>query len=118
MDTMKLTETQAALIDAVQECVAAEKALAAANRARLDIERPHDYADIDALYSQALDRVGELADRLPTPARSLTDVALRAQVAYCFADKVGDAVAAADDVEASTARLIEAVHEFAGIQYS
>ena len=120
MDTSTLDDTRTALVAAVQDCVAAERALNAANRADLDIERPSEYADLEMRYSLAADRVRELADALPTPARSQTDVVLRARVAYALADKDRDGrIATSDDeAEESTRRLIEAVHDLAGISYS
>jgi hypothetical protein len=120
MDTMKLTETQAELVAAIRECVTAERALNAANRVGLDIERPNEYSELEARADVASDAIKQLADQLPTPARSKTDVILRAQVAYALAskDRNGRIEASDDEAEESARQLIEAVHEFAGISYS
>jgi hypothetical protein len=108
--TAALSGNQAALVAAVRECVAAQKATALG-----PVPCPEKEEAAIERYSRALDRVGELAQKLPTPARSITDVILRAQVAYAYA--ADDGLEPRDEVEKTAHRLIEAVHQFAGIRY-
>ena len=104
-----------ALLEAIDQCVAAERALEAA---------PDDQCEkVAARFNEALERVDELATKLPNPPRSEADIVLRAQVAFCHADKdVHGRLAAlwkdeVGDDELAAARLIEAVLQSAGISY-
>ena len=83
-----------------------------------------DYDAADARFTAASERMDELVDQLPTPSRSVTDVILRAQVAYLHSDKhkQGRLVGLspddeADDDQATAAKLIAAVLQFAGIDH-
>jgi hypothetical protein len=109
--TASLSEQQARLHEAIQECVAAEKALNAT-------DLPADqYEAADARFTDALRRVGKLSERLPSPTRSITDIILLAQAAYCTMEKGEDGIDVDDSVEAAAARLIEAVLRFAGVNF-
>jgi hypothetical protein len=116
-----LSEVQTQLREAIQEYVATEKVLDEANRARLDEKDPQQHRAIQVRFEVALDRVGELADQLPAPARSITDVVLLAGVVYCHDDKNDDGSLRNLDHdcpdERARARLVEAVLEYAGINY-
>jgi len=103
------------LLEAIGECVAAERAL--------DLAPDDQYEAADARFSAALKRVDEVAAQLPSPPRSNADIVLRAQVAFCHADKVHGQLAAlssdeAGDDEVTAARLIEAILRSAGISYT
>jgi hypothetical protein len=100
------------LTEAIRKYVSTEKSLAAD-------DLPKDqYDEAEARFTVAQHPVMELADTLPTPARSLTDVILRAQIAFCLARKRGRGIDASDPDEVAAARLIEAVHQFTDIRYS
>ena len=75
------------------------------------------YEAADARFTDALRRVGKLSEQLPSPTRSITDIILLAQAAYCAAEKSEDGIDVDDNVEAAAAWLIEAVLRFAGVNY-
>jgi hypothetical protein len=105
-----LSGPQALLLEAIHGCVAAEKALNAAGL-------PGDQYDAaDARFTDALRRVRELSERLPSP-RSSTDIVLLAQAAWCAADKANGRIEAADHTEAAQVRVVEAVLELAGVDH-
>src|SRR5262245_32375740 len=63
--TASLSEQQALLHEAIEECVAAEKALNAT-------DLPDDQCEAaDARFTDALRRVGRLSEQLPSPTRSI-----------------------------------------------
>ena len=70
------------MLEAIHECLAAEKALDETGRI---CGPPVDDEIAIARYEVAMERMNELADQLP-PSRSLTDVVLRAQVACLHID--------------------------------
>jgi hypothetical protein len=102
MDT--LSDDEARVIEAIHEFIAAQRALENAG---------DDDEDEEARFAAAERRVGELAERLPTPTRSFTELVLLTQVAHCYACRDDEA----DPDQVAAARLIQAIHEFAGIQY-
>jgi hypothetical protein len=99
-----LSDDQAGLLEAIHEFDAAQRALENAG---------DDDEDEEARFTAAERRVGELAERLPTPTRSFTEIVLLTQVAHCYACRDDEA----DPDQIAAARLIQAIHEFAGIQY-
>jgi hypothetical protein len=102
--------------------VEAEKALNEAGEKTIS-ELPREvFEAADHRFTLALKRVDELAAHLPNPPRSISDVVLRAQVAFCHADKRNGRLAALSnekvgDDEFVNARLIEAVLQFAGVNH-
>ena len=114
-----LSDAQASLLEAIHECLATEKALNVAGTIR-DLPQ-EDYDAADARFTAASERMDELADQLPSPSRSVTDVILRAQVAYLHSDKAYGRLVGlspddeAGDDQAAAAKLIAAVLQFAGI---
>jgi hypothetical protein len=111
------SDEQAKLLEATQECLAAEKALNKATHDRVDTVDSEKWSAADAHYTDALSRVGELAEQLP--GRSFADIVLLAQAAWCYADKTadGDGIEPADNVEAAQARVVAAVLQLAGIKF-
>jgi hypothetical protein len=107
---MPLSAEQAQLHEAIQHLVDIGKTMGA-----------EDYREgLEKRHHQAYCRVEELAERIPTPARSLTDVILRAQVAWALADRQDGVLRDIDepDAEGAAARTIQAVFDFAAITYS
>jgi hypothetical protein len=82
--TEQLSAAQVELQKAVDDCVAAEKAL---HQAGVRYLSEQDYQAAEARSAAAFDRMDKLADQLPTPPRSIADVVLRGWVAFCHADK-------------------------------
>jgi len=110
---VSLSHAQARVLEAVHELVAAEGALG---------EDPDDDA-MDACGALR-DRVDETAKGLPAQRSSIVDIILRAQVAWCHADRdpQGRLIGLSDDDDASddqatAAQLIRAVLQFAGIDF-
>jgi hypothetical protein len=110
------SDEQAKLLEAIQECLAAEEALDEATHDRVDAVEPEGWDAADAHYTDALSRVGELAEQLAI--RSFSDIVLLAQAAWCYVDKTadGNGIDAADNVEAAQARVVAAVLQLAGIK--
>jgi hypothetical protein len=107
---MSLSEEQAQLREAIQHLLEIEKTMGAEDY-REGLEEPHHLAFC---------RVEDLARRIPSPARSLTDVISRAQVAWALADREEGVLRDIDepDAEGAAARTIQAVFDFAAITYS
>jgi hypothetical protein len=110
MDMPEMTAEQNELLAAIQNLAEIERAMRAEDY-REGLEEPHH---------QAYCRVEELAERIPTPARSLTDVVLRARVAWVLADKDDGVLRDLDEphAEGAAAQAIQAVLDFAGISES
>jgi hypothetical protein len=77
-----------------------------------------------ARFEAGQERMDELTDQLPIPSRSFIDIVLRAQVAFCHADKdehyrlVGlSPDDEAGDDRATAVKLTVAVLQFAGIDF-
>jgi hypothetical protein len=104
-----LFAVQAEPLEAIQNLVAIEKAMAAEGY-REGLEESHH---------QAYCRVEELGKRIPSPPQSPTHVILRAQVAWALADRDDGVLRDIDepDAEGAAARAM-AVLDFAGITYS
>jgi hypothetical protein len=114
MDLSKMTAEQSALFTdiraAILDLVEIEKAMGA-----------KDYREgLEERHGQAYCRVEELGERIPTRARSRTDMILRAQVAWALADREDGVLRDIDEphAEGAAARAIQAVLDFAGISYS
>ena len=86
----------------------------------VEIEKAMGTQDgLDQRYAAAFERVEELGQRIPSPARSQIDVILRAQVAWALADKDDGVLRDLDEpgAKGAAARAIQAVLDFAGIRY-
>ena len=120
LETTSFTDGQARLLEAVRECVAAERALDEAGEKTIAELTREEYEAADARFTAAEERVDKLAAELPNPLRSSADVALRAWVAFCHADKdphgrlAGLSDDETDQAAATSARLIEAVLRSSG----
>jgi hypothetical protein len=116
MDMPRMTTEQSALFAEIRATILdireMEKAMSADDY-REGLEEPH---------GQAPQRLEELAQRIPRPARSLVDLIMLAGVVWAHDDKNEDG--SLDNLEhgcpdeRARALLVEAVHDLFGIRYS
>ena len=110
MDMPKMTAEESALFADIQAAILDLVEIGKAMGTQDGLEQRH---------VAAFDRVEELGQRIPSPARSQTDFILRAQVAWALADKDDGVLRdlAEPGAKGAAAQAIMAVLEFAGIRY-
>jgi hypothetical protein len=115
-----LSDDQDRLLEAVQEYLAAERALDESGKTTTTRDEEEPFI---RRSDSAIERLNVLAAELPSPPRSLTDVVLLGLVAFCHADKhlngrlVNLTNDEADHDEIAAARLIEAILQFVGFKH-